>query len=171
MKKGLLILIALLCIVPVLSARELVDYELPFGLGTIAWPEVGRRALETDRDSFELEGPEERYFDISLECELSEDFWGTPERFIAKEYREELRDKEEDLREDRADYEVLESECDDNVYYYLIKVEDRLGEYFVARLGLLDERRNFYEFKGEFLEDDLDDVERIMESLSGLVKS
>lgn len=152
-----------------LSARTLVDYVLPFDLGTIKWPEVTRFALETERDSFELEGPNERFFEISLEGELEEKFRGDRAGFLSRELKDNLGDELEDLREDRYDYEVLVEESDENHYYYLVKVEDRrLGEFYVSALGVLNTNNDYLEFSAEFNEEDRKDVDSIVESLLAL---
>ena len=151
-----------------LSARTLDLFDVPFSDKSILWPEVGRDSFEMERGEFELEGPEERWFEISLEGEEKKHHFGSRKSFLKRELNSIMKDEEKDAREDNASLNVLVSLSDDMHYHLTLEVADRFGVYYKSFMGVFSDSGAFYEFEAEYLKDDSFSIEKIEESLLSL---
>lgn len=169
MKRRLVSLIAILILsVSMLSARSLELFDVPYSDGKILWPEVGRDAFDMDRGEFELEGPEDRWFEIELEGRERHHLFGSAESFLKRELNSILKDERKDAREDGENLKTLLSVSDDRHYHLTLEISDRFGVYYRSFLGLLLDSGAYYEFEAEYLEEDAFTVEKIEESILSL---
>ena len=154
--------------VSMLPARSLELFDIPYSDGNILWPEVGRDAFDIDRGEFELEGPDERWFDIELEGREKHHHFGSSESFLKREMNAILKDERKDAEEDGAIMETLLSVSDSRHYHLVLEFADRFGVYYRSFMGLLLDNGAYYEFEAEYLEEDAITVEKIEESILSL---
>ena len=151
-----------------LSARSLELFDVPYSDKDILWPEVGRDAFEMERGEFELEGPEDRWFDISLEGKEKHHHFGSLESYLKREMESILKEERKEAREDGASMETLVAFSNDRYYHLTLKFSDRFGIYCKSFIGLQLDSGAYYEFEAEYLQDDAFAVEKIEESILSL---
>ena len=154
--------------VSVLSARSLELFDIPYSEGSILWPEVGRDAFEMEKGEFELEGPEDRWFEIELEGREKHHHLGSSGSFLKREMNSILKDERRDSREEGRTMKSLVSISDDRHYHLTLELSDRFGIYYKSFVGVLCDSGAYYEFEAEYLEKDAFTVEKIEESILSL---
>ena len=169
MKRKISVMLILLFVsVSLLSARSLELFDVPYSDKDILWTEVGRDEFEMERGEFELEGPEERWFEITLEGKEKQHHFGSSESFLKREMNSILKDERKDAKEDGATLDVLISVSNDDYYHLTLEFTDRFGVYYKSFIGLLLDSGAYYEFEAEYLQDDAFTVEKIEESILSL---
>ena len=169
MKRRIVAILAIsLFVLTALSARSLKLLDVPYSDKEILWPEVGRDSFEMEKGEFELEGPEERWFEISLEGKEKHHHFGSREGFLKRELNSIMKDEEKDARENSASIKTIVSLHDDRHYHLTLEIADRFGIYYKSFMGIFLENGAYYEFEAEYLQDDAFSVEKIEESLLNL---
>ena len=151
-----------------LSARSLELFDVPYSDRDILWPEVGRDCLEMERGEFELEGPDERWFEISLEGKERKHHLGSNAGFLKREMDSILREERKDAKKEGKTMDTLILLSDDGHYHISLEFSDRFGVYYRSFIGVLLESGVFYEFEAEYLKEDAFTVEKIEESILNL---
>lgn len=161
-------LLLLFVSISLLSARSLELFDVPYSDKDILWTEVGRDDFDMDRGEFELDGPEDRWFEITLEGKEKQHHFGSSSSFLEREMNSILKDERKDAKEDGANMDTLVSHSDDRYYHLTLEFTDRFGVYYKSYIGLLLDSGAYYEFEAEYLQDDAFTVEKIEESILSL---